>query len=213
MKLATFTKTGSKATSQTDASDKIFKLDVKDTTLLKQAYLAEQNNQRTNNAKTLKRGDVRGGGRKPWRQKGTGRARAGTIRSPIWRGGGITFGPLGEENYSHQLPRASRRVALRQALSLAAKKDTISVIDAIEAKDGKTKNAQNLVDKLGVDRGVLLVDSELSDEARRAFNNIPFVTVTDARRLSVGDVMDAHHIFVTKTAIKAIEARLGGGNV
>ena len=103
MSTPTFTKSGNKATTSAKLNKDIFDVEVKSHSLLKQAYIAYQANGRKNLAKTLKRGEVSGGGKKPWKQKGTGRARFGSIRVPIWRGGGIVFGPLGKENYSKTL--------------------------------------------------------------------------------------------------------------
>src|SRR5580698_5725607 len=119
MAVATYTKTGTKATTPAKLDKAVFGVDAKNHELLKAAYVAYLANGRGNLAVTKTRGLVSGGGRKPWRQKGTGRARFGSSRNPIWRGGGIAFGPTGEENYSKQLNLKAKRLALRQALSLA----------------------------------------------------------------------------------------------
>ena len=119
MAVATFTKTGTKATTPAKLDKAVFGVDITSHDLLKQAYLAYLANGRLNLAVTKTRGDVRGGGKKPWRQKGTGRARFGSSRNPIWRGGGITFGPTGHENYTHKLPTQTKRLAIRQALSVS----------------------------------------------------------------------------------------------
>jgi large subunit ribosomal protein L4 len=121
MAVATYTKSGSKATTAAVLDKSVFSLEVKNHDLLKQAYLAYLANGRINSAKTKKRGQVSGGGAKPWRQKGTGRARFGSSRNPIWRGGGIAFGPTGEENYSKKLNTTAKRKAIKQALSIANK--------------------------------------------------------------------------------------------
>src|ERR1700686_3786197 len=112
MPVTTYTKTGNKATVAAKLDKSVFDVDVKNHDLLKQAYLAYLSNARVNLAVTKKRGDVRGGGRKPWRQKGTGRARFGSIRNPIWRGGGIIFGPTGQENYKRKLNTKAKRQAI-----------------------------------------------------------------------------------------------------
>ena len=118
MAVATFTKTGTKATTAAKLDKAVFGVVPENHELLKRAYVAYLANGRSNNAIVKKRGEVSGGGRKPWRQKGTGRARFGSSRNPIWRGGGIAFGPTGDENYTHKLPVATKRLAIRQALSL-----------------------------------------------------------------------------------------------
>src|SRR6266545_1054603 len=119
MAVSTYTKSGTKATTPAKLDKKIFGVEVKNHNLLKIAYLAYLANGRPNLAITKKRGEVRGGGAKPWRQKGTGRARVGSSRNPLWRGGGIAFGPTGNENYSHKINTKTKREAIRQALSLA----------------------------------------------------------------------------------------------
>ena len=123
--MATATKPA-KATLSKD----VFAVDVPNHELVKLAYDAFLANNRTASATTLQRGEVRGGGKKPWRQKGTGRARFGSSRNPIWRGGGVVFGPRGNENYKLKLSKTSKRVALRQALTLANEAKKIHVIDA-----------------------------------------------------------------------------------
>src|ERR1700686_4859880 len=112
MPVTTYTKTGNKATVAAKLDKSVFDVDVKNHDLLKQAYLAYLANSRVNLAVVKKRGEVRGGGRKPWRQKGTGRARFGSSRNPIWRGGGVALGPTGNENYSRQLNSSSKKQAL-----------------------------------------------------------------------------------------------------
>src|SRR4029077_14780932 len=121
MAVATYTKAGAKATTPAKLDKAVFGLDVKNHQLLKDAYLGYLAEGRSNNAVTKKRGLVSGGGRKPWAQKGTGNARFGSSRNPIWRGGGVAFGPTGKENYVRRLNLSAKRTALLQALSLAAK--------------------------------------------------------------------------------------------
>lgn len=209
MAVPTYTKAGAKASAAATLDKKVFSVDVKSHELLKQAYVAYTANGRTNNARVKNRGEVRGGGRKPWRQKGTGRARFGSIRVPIWRGGGITFGPTGEENYSKQLSTKMKRTALRQALTLAAKDNKVSVIDEFDVKDGKTASAAKLVSKLGLTKGMIVV-SEKSAETARAVNNLPNISIVESRYLNVFDVLNANQIVVTKNALTAISEWLGG---
>ncbi|MDZ7785534.1 MAG: 50S ribosomal protein L4 [Candidatus Saccharibacteria bacterium] len=204
MAVPTYTKAGAKASAAAKLDKKVFNVDVKSHDLLKQAYITYMNNGRTNNARTLKRGEVRGGGRKPWRQKGTGRARFGSIRVPIWRGGGITFGPTGEENYSKRLSTKMKRTALRQALSLKAKDDQVVVIDSFEVKSGKTADAAKLMKKMDLRKSVIVVD-QVSDETKRAVNNLPDITVVDVRYVNVFDVLNASQLVCTKKALELIE--------
>src|SRR5579884_1738941 len=129
MATPTYTKTGSKATTPAKLEKSIFSVDIKNHELVKQAYVVYQANARDNLAVVKTRGLVRGGGRKPWRQKGTGRARFGSSRNPIWRGGGIVFGPTGNENYTKSLNTKAKRQAIRQALTMAAGSDKIIIIE------------------------------------------------------------------------------------
>lgn len=208
MSVATFTKTGSKATTPAKLSSKVFGVKVDNHDLIKQAYVAYLANGRPNLAKTLKRGEVRGGGRKPWRQKGTGRARFGSIRNPIWRGGGITFGPEGNENYSHKLNTASKRQAIRQALSLSA--DKVKIIETFECKDGKVQQTTKLLDKIGANRNVLLVVSVKDELVERATRNIPEVKAVNVKFLNVYDIINADSIVISKKSLDHIHEWLGG---
>ena len=210
MAVPTFTKSGAKATSEAKLDKKVFGEDVANHELLKQAYTAYLANGRTNNARTLKRGEVSGGGRKPWRQKGTGRARFGSIRVPIWRGGGITFGPTGEENYSHKLSTQMKRKAIRQALSLAATEKKVNVIDALEIKDAKTAATVKLLNKLGVAGKTLIIVEDRTDEINRATSNLKNVTVVPAKYINVYDALNADSIVITKKALDIVHEWLGG---
>lgn len=208
MKAATFSKTGAKATTQVALDKEIFEVIPESTTLLAQTYEANRRNQRTSNAVAKTRGLVRGGGRKPWKQKGTGRARAGTIRSPLWRGGGVVFGPTGEMS-SNKVSKQSRKVALKQALSLSAKSGYISVIEAFESKNGKAKEARELLNKLGLEGKITLVVEQKAGVIDRATRNLVGVTTIQADRLNVNDVLDASNIVITKAALEVLSVRLG----
>lgn len=208
MSVPTFTKAGAKATTPAKLDKAIFDLKVENHELLKQAYLAYLANGRENSAVVKTRGLVRGGGRKPWKQKGTGRARFGSTRNPIWRGGGIVFGPTGHENYSHKLSTESKRVALRQALSV--NKDAVKVIESVTAKDGKTQSLVTLLTKLGADRNVLVVVDNKTPELIRASRNIPYAKLVQAKYLNTYDVLNANHIVVSKPALEIVQEWLGG---
>jgi large subunit ribosomal protein L4 len=208
MATPTYTKSGGKATTEAKLPKGVFGLKVENHELLKQAYVAYLANGRSNDAHTKTRGEVRGGGKKPWRQKGTGRARFGSIRVPIWRGGGITFGPTGSENYSHDLPLKAKRQAIRQALSVKA--DTIKVIEAFESKEGKVAPTVKLLDKIGATKNILLVVSDKNDLVKRATANIRDLKVTQAKYLNVFDVLNADSIILDQKSIEIINEWLGG---
>ncbi len=202
MPVATFTKAGSKATTPAKLDKAVFGVEVKNHELLKHAYVAYMANGRNNLAKTLKRGEVSGGGKKPWRQKGTGRARFGSSRNIIWRGGGIAFGPSGNENYSKQMNTTAKRQALRQALTLSENK--VKVVETIESKDGKVKPVANILAKIDAKRRVLLVVDEKNSLIVRATRNLPEVTTVQAKYLNVYDVLNADSIVITKKALDIV---------
>lgn len=204
MSTPTFTKSGTKATTTAKLEKTVFDVQVTSHALLKQAYIAYLANGRENLAKTLLRGEVRGGGKKPWKQKGTGRARFGSIRVPIWRGGGITFGPLGNENYSKQLPTNAKRTAIRQALSLKNQAGNIYVIETFECKEGKAAEAKNLLDKLGVKRNVLIVVSNKDELVDRATRNLQGVKAVHAMYLNVRDILDADTVIMSEKAVEIV---------
>ncbi len=207
MATPTFTKSGTKATTAAKLNKDVFGVEVKSHGLLKQAYVTYQANSRENLAKTLRRGEVRGGGKKPWKQKGTGRARFGSIRVPIWRGGGITFGPLGNENYSRSLNRKAKQQAIRQALTVNA--DNIIVIETFECKDGKTAPAKAFLDKIGAKRNILLVVSNKDQLVDRATRNLENVKAVHAQYLNVYDLLNADTIVISKKSLDIIDSWLG----
>lgn len=191
----------------------VFGVEVKNHELLKVAYNAYLAEGRMANAKTLKRGEVRGGGKKPWKQKGTGRARFGSTRNPIWRHGGVAFGPTGEQNYNLKLSKTAKKVALRQALSLQHKEKKIVVVPDFTPKEGRTKELLAYRDQLVKDgkwemmpRGVniLLVVAEKTDELLRATNNIPELKMVRATYLTVFDILNADRIVLTESAMPMV---------
>ncbi len=210
MSVATFTKTGVKATIPAKLDKAVFGVEVSDHQLLKDAYLAYLANGRANLAQTLKRGEVRGGGRKPYRQKGTGRARAGSTRSPLWRGGGITFGPTGDENYSRRLSTTAKRQALRQALSLASSAGKLIIVEDFAPTEPKTSSAAKLLSKISAEGNILLVLDNKNTPAERTVRNLSEVKVVQAVYLSVYDILNADHIVINRKALEAIHQWLGG---
>lgn len=186
----------------------VFGLEVKNHQLLKLAYDSYLAAGRKVSAVTKRRGEVSGGGKKPWKQKGTGRARFGSSRNPIWRGGGIVFGPLGIENYTLKISLASKRVALRQALSLANKEKKIIIAEA--KSSGKTRDIAEFLskNKLSDSRRVLLVVDEKTPELLRSTKNIPSVELIRATYLSVYHILNADMIVLSPKAVVAVESWL-----
>ena len=209
MSVATYTKSGTKATTSAKLDNAIFDVTVENHELIKQAYVAYLANGRENLAVTKTRGLVSGGGKKPWKQKGTGRARFGSSRVPIWRGGGITFGPTGEENYTKKLHVKAKRQAIRQALSLANQDGKISVVETIVAKDGKTRELATLLNKLGANRRTLVVVDSKDADIVRASTNLEQVILVTAKYLNVYDIVNAHHIVISQKALPIISEWLG----
>lgn len=205
-----YTKAGAPSKSAVTLSKDVFDNVPSSHDLLQQVYDSYLARGRNAHAKTKLRGEVRGGGKKPWRQKGTGRARVGSIRSPIWRGGGITFGPTGAENHVKKVNKQAKHTAIKQALSLALDSGKISIIDVIESKDGKTKDVQALLNKLGATGAIVLVVADKSDSLLRATQNIPTVQLVQDRYLNVYDILNSDTIIVEKTALENIEQWLGG---
>ncbi|MDQ2973131.1 MAG: 50S ribosomal protein L4 [bacterium] len=204
MAVNTYTKSGTKATTAARLRKDVFEVEVTNHDLLKQAYVAHQANSRVNLAKTLKRGEVRGGGKKPWKQKGTGRARFGSSRVPIWRGGGIVWGPTGNENYSKKIHTSAKQAAVRQALSVSNKEGKLSVIETLDLKDGKTASAFNLMNKIGVKGTTLIVVSTKTPELIRAFRNLTGIKLATATYLNVFDILNADSIVMTSDAVNAV---------
>lgn len=190
----------------------IFNVEVTNHELLKTAYTMYLANARSAAAKTKKRGEVSGGGKKPWKQKGTGRARFGSSRVPIWRGGGIAFGPTGDQNYRMKLSVGAKRTALRQALSLANKAKKITLADIL-FKDGKAKETIALLKQHSVRPGarVLLVVEEKDDLTRRATNNINQVKVVQGMYLNVFDILNADLILISQKALEQVTEWLKKG--
>ena len=162
------------------------------------------NNQRRGTASTKTRGEVRGGGKKPWRQKGTGRARAGSTRSPIWKGGGIVFGPK-PRDYRFVLPKKVRRAALCSALSAKAQGNQIMVLDSLSLAQPKTKEIARLLDVLKVQGKALLVTGSPDLNVYKSGRNIPGVKTVVARQLNVLDILNHDTLIMTKDAVASVE--------
>lgn len=168
--------------------------------LIKEAYHYNLNNLRLNLAVTKTRGLIRGGGKKPWRQKGTGRARFGSSRNPIWRGGGIVFGPTGNENYQTKLNKKARILALKLALAGEAYESNISIIADIKLKTVSSKDLSKLLVKLGLSRNILIVISEDNTNLVLSARNNPYLKIVKYSALNVNDLLDSDHILFTSDA-------------
>ncbi len=190
----------------------IFGLTVENHELVKLAYDAYLANSRSSHAKTLKRGEVSGGGKKPWKQKGTGRARFGSTRNPIWRHGGVAFGRTGEENFTKKLSKTAKKVAVRQALSLKNAAKAIVTIETFACPKGKTKETIDMLkaNKISDKENVLLVVSEKDELVIRATRNVANLKAVRPTYLNVFDIMNADKIVITDKAMPLIRDWLMG---
>ena len=174
--------------------------------LLYEVVNMQRASRRAGTASTKTRGAVRGGGKKPWRQKGTGRARAGSSRSPIWVGGATLFGPQ-PRDYSYRLPASARRSALRSALSMKLREGALVVLDAIEIADGKTRSLAQMLGALGLS-DVLIIIAAADPLLERAARNLPTVKVLRAAGANVEDILRHRHLVVTRDAVTALSGRV-----
>ncbi len=174
-----------------------------------EAILMQRASLRQGNHKVKNRSEVRGGGRKPWRQKGTGRARQGSIRSPQWRGGGVVFGPT-PRSYSYKLPKKVRRLAIKSVLSAKVNEENIIVLDALAFEAPKTKEFTAVLKGLNTEnKKALIVTADVDENVALSGRNIPGVTIVDANAINVLDVVGHEKLIMTKTAVEKIEEVLG----
>ncbi|PIR70243.1 MAG: 50S ribosomal protein L4 [Candidatus Niyogibacteria bacterium CG10_big_fil_rev_8_21_14_0_10_42_19] len=202
-------------TKKMDLSDSVFNL-AWNQELVWQVFESERSNRRRGTANAKTRGEVRGGGIKPWKQKGTGRARHGSIRSPIWRGGGVTHGPLKEKDYSKKINKKMKKKALFVVLSQKMRDGEIFIFDNINFETGRTKNAASFfktINKkeefkaLKQKRSILIPLASPNTATTRALRNIPGVRVDEARNVDLSGVLNTRYIFLPKESIKALESR------
>ena len=178
------------------------------------AVMVYRNSTRQATAKTKTRSEVRGGGRKPWRQKGTGRARQGSIRAPQWRGGGTVFGPTGNQNYKIKMNKKVRVLALKSALSLRKSEDAVIVVDQFALEDYKTKAMIGCLENLKVTgKKTLIIGTEetINDQAYMSSRNIPNIEVVSSWEFNVYDVLNYETLIITEEAIQHIEEVLING--
>jgi len=176
--------------------------------VMHQALLRQEANARLGTAATKTRGQIRGGGKKPWRQKGTGRARQGTTRAPHWRGGGTVFGPQ-PRKYTQAMPRKMRRLALRSALSSKAAEARIVVLDALELDVPKTKRMIEILTNLEVTSTALVLLPEKNDAVERSANNLSGVKTLRAHYLNIKDLLGFDYVVMPQGALEVIESYLG----
>jgi len=193
-------------TPTTVLPEEVFNVEVKNHELLKLAYDAYLANSRKASATTKTRGEVRGGGKKPWKQKGTGRARFGSSRNPIWRGGGIVFGPLGIENYKIKITTQAKRQAVRQALTIASQEGIISILDF--KTTGKTSETIKFLEDNKLTRKVLIVVEEKTPELLRATNNVQNVLLVSTKYLNVYHLINADAVVLSKDSIPTLKSWL-----
>lgn len=178
---------------------------------VKEVVVAHQANARLGTHSTKRRGEVRGGGKKPWRQKGTGRARAGSIRSPIWTGGGVVFGPK-PRDYSKKINAKVRALAFGRALFDRAIAGDLDVIEKFEVNPAKTKVIHQVITRIAPQGKVLIVDDPFAPDTRRAARNLDRVSMQEAARLNTLDLCQYQKIVVSTKALEKIIARANTGN-
>lgn len=192
-----------KKVGKADLPDEIFGTDVKKG-LLHEIVRNHLANKRQGTAATKTKGLVSGGGRKPYKQKGTGRARAGSSRSPLWKGGGTVFGPQ-PRDYSYKLPKKVKWGALNSALSAKLADDEVTIIDSIAIAEPKTRLVREFLDGIGINSGVLIIVPEKNEALELAARNIPKVNVARVKELNVYSILSHHRILIVKDAVEKMK--------
>lgn len=201
-KVALYNMQGSQV-GEIDLKEEVFGQEV-NVAVLHQVVKAQLANRRQGTQSALTRAEVRGGGIKPWRQKGTGRARQGSIRSPQWRHGGVVFAPK-PRSYRQDINRKVRRLAMKSALSSKVRDEEIKVVDALTLTEGKTRLMVEVLKNLGITSKAVLVLPEKNEEVERAARNIPFIRTVGVSNLNVIDVLDCDTFILTKGAVESIQ--------
>ena len=205
-KVSVLNQTGA-SVGEIELNDKIFGIEPNEAVLF-DAIIAQRASLRQGNHKVKNRSEVAGGGRKPWRQKGTGRARQGSIRSPQWRGGGVVFGPT-PRSYSYKLPKKVRRLALLSAFQLKCREESIVVLEGLVFDAPKTKDFVKVLSNLSIDKKALFVTADLDENVALAARNIPGITVVSATGINVLDLIGHEKVVLTKAAVEKVEEVLG----
>ena len=185
-------------------NDNVFGIEPNDA-VLHNAIVLSMAGRRQGTHATKTRDMVSGGGRKPWRQKGTGNARQGSIRAPHWVGGGVVFGPTTEKNYTKKMNRKERRLALKSALAYKAQEKELIVVDSLNVETPKTKEVLNVLESLKANRKTLIVVEELTENLILATRNLENVVLIDADEINTLDVVSADNMIITEAAVKRIE--------
>lgn len=189
--------------SELELSDRVFDAPINEG-LLHQAVVVHLANQRSGRASTKTRSQVRGGGRKPWRQKGTGRARAGTTRAPNWRHGGVVFGPH-PRDFSIKFPRKMRRAAIRQALSAKLRDQELLILDSLNLPEAKTRAVLEAMDRLQLGRNVLFITAQPEEMLKLSVRNFKDVHATTAGSLNAYNLLKYHRLVLDRGAVEAVE--------
>ena len=209
MKISVYTQKGEKKTTIL-LNPKLFDININQN-LFHQVVTSELSNKRLAIASTKTRAEVRGGGRKPWKQKGTGRARVGSIRSPLWRGGGITFGPLSNRNFKKQISSKMRRLVVLASLSNKFKLDKLILLDKIEFNKIKTKEVEKIFTKLPIKEGtILVVLPEIEPKFVLSASNLPYLKTVSVNSLNLLDILKYDFLVLTKESLKLIEKKYLG---
>ncbi|MDA1478155.1 50S ribosomal protein L4 [Bacillus changyiensis] len=201
-KVALYNQNGS-TTGDIELNDSVFGIEPNESVVF-DAILMQRASLRQGTHKVKNRSEVRGGGRKPWRQKGTGRARQGSIRSPQWRGGGIVFGPT-PRSYSYKLPKKVRRLAIKSALSSKVTENNLIVLEDLTFDAVKTKEMVAILKGLSIEKKALIVTADENETVALSARNIPGVTVVEANGVNVLDVVAHDKLVMTKAAVEKVE--------
>ncbi len=201
-KVALYNQAGANV-GEVELADAVFGIEPNNSVLF-DAIVMQRASQRQGNAKVKGRSEVAGGGRKPWRQKGTGRARQGSIRSPQWRGGGIVFGPT-PRSYSYKLPKKVRRLAIKSALSSKVLENELLVLEGLAFDAPKTKEMTSVLKGLEINRKALIVTADADENVALSARNIPGVTVVTVTGVNVLDVVNHDKVIFTKDAVQKLE--------
>jgi len=199
---------GKKAAKGIDIDDSVFNMPI-NTKLLTQYVYVYLNNQRQSNAQVKDRGQVRGGGRKPWRQKGTGRARHGSIRSPIWRGGGVTFGPSNIVNYKKSFNKKMLKKAFQSAFSYKAHNQNVKVFAELQLENAKTKALADFLKKSGVGGKSLIIQNQVNKDLLRVSRNLPDVRMAVVNEINPYQILDAKEIVILADVLPVISKNWG----
>lgn len=201
-KVALYNQNGSTA-GDIELNDSVFGIEPNESVVF-DAIIMQRASLRQGTHKVKNRSEVSGGGRKPWRQKGTGRARQGSIRSPQWRGGGIVFGPT-PRSYSYKLPKKVRRSAIKSALSSKVQDNNLIVLEDLTLDAVKTKEMAAILKGLSVEKKALIVTADANEAVALSARNIPGVTVVEANGINVLDVVNHEKLLITKAAVEKVE--------